>query len=532
MKEIAWQDRVLGHLIATRAREYGDRTFLFFRDREISYRELDVRSNAVASHLLRLGLKAGDKVAIMLPNCPEFLYLWFGLAKVGAIEVPVNTAHRGELLGYMLNHSDSRWLVIADSFLSRLEEIPDPLRKLERVFVYSENGRVPGANLSQPIQPFAELLEGNTGSPQVSVKPSDIFCIQYTSGTTGPSKGVMLPHSFAFAFVAMHQQVCGYTPDSILYTCLPLFHGNAQVLTTAVALASGARLALAEQFHATTFWDELRHYGATAFNYIGGMLTMLYKQPESPRDRDHQVKIAFGAGAPQNLWAAFEERFGLQFVEGFGLTESGVLTCNYGPERKVGSIGRKTGLYDVKIFDDDDHEIGPNQIGEIVSRPVAAYQMMSGYYKMPEKTHEAFRNLWFHTGDYGYCDESGYFFFVDRKKDAIRRRGENISSFEVEKIINAHPKVLESVALAYPSEVGEDDVRVIVVLKPDQTLSPDQVLAWCEPRMAYFMLPRYVEFRTDLPKTPTNRVEKYKLRTEGLGPGAWDREKAGYQVKK
>ena len=528
----AWKDRTLGNLVATRARELGDKTFLYFRDQEISYKEFDRKSNTVANNLQRMGIGKGDKVAIMMPNCPEWYYVWLGLAKIGAIEVPLNTAYRGDLLGYQIDQSDSRWVVIQDQLVDRLGIIQENLSKVERVVVHSESGSVPSINLSQAITHLGELLEGSTEYAYAEVKPSDIYAIQYTSGTTGASKGSMTPHAFAFAFIPVHLRACGYTSSDVLYTCLPLFHGNPQVLTTIVAMVAGAKVALGEHFHATTFWDEMRKYGATAFNYIGGILNMLYKQPESPKDRDHSVRVAFGAAAPANLWTAIEERFGFQIVEGFGLTESGAILCNFGPNRKAGSLGKPHEIYDVAIFGDDDQPAAPNEIGEIVGKPRIPYAMTQGYYKMPDKSLETFRNFWFHTGDLGYYDEQGYYFFVDRKKDAIRRRGENISSFEVEKVINANPKVLESAALAHPSEMGEDEVRVAVILKEGQTMTPLELVQWCEERMAYFMVPRFVEFRTSFPKTPTDRVEKYKLRQEGLPPDHWDREKAGYKLKR
>ncbi len=528
--DLPWDDRVLGALVAGQARLHGDRPFVTFRDREISFNELHARSSAVAHHLARLGIGHGDKVALMLPNCPEYLYLWFGLARLGAIEVPLNTAHRGDLLGYMLEQAEVRCVVIQDTLLDRLEQIPERLARVERIIVASESGGLPSSALRQPLLPLAELIEGTHEAPDVTVKPSDIFCFMFTSGTTGPSKAAMLPHAAATAFIPVHLEACDYTTEDVLYTCLPLFHGNAQMLSTIPALVAGARLHLAERFHASTFWEELRRAGATAFNYIGGMLTMLYKQPPSLADRAHRVRIAFGAAAPANLWAAIEERFGLTIIEGFGLTESGAVLCNYGPDRRAGSIGRPTRLYDVRIVDEEDREVPPGAIGEIVSRPNTPHSMAAGYYRMPEKTLEAFRNLWFHTGDLGHRDADGYFYFVDRKKDAIRRRGENISSFEVEKVVNAHPKVEECAALAHPSELGEDEVRVVVILREGETLAPEELVAWCEPRMAYFMVPRFVEFRASLPKTPTARVEKYRLRQEGLGPGVWDREQAGSRL--
>jgi crotonobetaine/carnitine-CoA ligase len=289
---------------------------------------------------------------------------------------------------------------------------------------------------------------------------------------------------------------------------------------------------LSDRFSASTFWDEIRKYGATQFNYLGAVMTILAKQEPRENDHDNPVRIAFGAACPPDVMKQVEERFRLVCLEGFGMTEIGIVVHDDINARRAGSCGRVLGeYYEAQLVDDDDMEVGIGEVGEIVVRPKKPYIMMTDYYRMPDKTLETYRNLWFHTGDYAKRDEDGYFYFVDRKKDAIRRRGENISSFEVEKVINAHPQILECAVFAVPSELGEDEVKANVVLKEDQTLPPERLIEFCNERMAHFAVPRYVEFVTELPKTPTNRIEKYRLRELGITENTWDREKADIKIK-
>jgi crotonobetaine/carnitine-CoA ligase len=289
-------------------------------------------------------------------------------------------------------------------------------------------------------------------------------------------------------------------------------------------------MVLADRFSASRFWDDVRHYGATQFNYLGGVIPILAKQPPKPDDLDNPVRIALGAGCPQTVMEEVEKRFGIKCLEGFGMTEIGIPVHVRVNDRRPGSCGKPLDIYEIKLFDDQDNEVPAGEAGEIVFRPREPFVMMLGYYNMPDKTAESFRNLWFHTGDLAKRDEDGYFYFVDRKKDALRRRGENISSFEVERAVNSHPSVLESAAVAVPSEVGEDEVKICVVLRPGVTLTPEELIRHCNDRMPYFAVPRYVEFMESLPKTPTERVEKYKLKQAGITANTWDREKAGIQL--
>jgi crotonobetaine/carnitine-CoA ligase len=522
--------RVLGELIEDRAKRLGDKIFLRFKDQNISYNEINRYTNRCANAFKNLGIGKGDKVSIMLSNCPEFLYLWFGLAKCGAVEVPVNTSYKGEFLRHIVDQSDSKILVISHEFLDRLKLIENALKKVEKVVVLGDIQKQEVAGFKIPMMSFEEFFNNSEDPVDVKVLPSDALSIIYTSGTTGLSKGALGPHKF---WIVCAEKMLEYREggkDDIFYTFMPFYHFNAQCLTTVTTLVAEAQMVIAERFSASRFWDDARHYGATQFNYLGGVIPILAKQPERPNDADNPIRIALGAGCPPAVMEEVEKRFGIKCLEGFGMTEIGIPIHVRVNDRRPGSCGKPMDIYEIKLFDDQDKEVPVGEVGEIVFRPREPFIMMLEYYNMPEKTLEAFRNLWFHTGDLAKKDADGYFYFVDRKKDALRRRGENISSFEVERAVNSHPSVLESAAVAVPSELGEDEVKICVVLKPGATLIPEELIKYCNDRMPYFAVPRFVEFMESLPKTPTDRVEKYKLKQAGITTNTWDREKAGVQV--
>lgn len=520
------QPWVVGEILEEKARQNRGRVFLYYKDETVTCDELNANANRVANGLLAMGVGKGDKVCIMLPNCPQYLYTWFGLAKIGAVEVPINNALRGYGLKYVINHSEAKVAVADRQFFEALKFVEHELDNMHDVVAFSAepfDGEVPPVRFH--VTPYERLLDQPATTPQVPVRHSDLMSIIYTSGTTGASKGVMLPHNYAGWHGSVRKRVMRVTADDILYTCLPLFHINAQLITTMTALISDAQVALSPRFSASRFWDEIRRYRATEFNFIGGMAPMLYNQPPRPDDGQHSVRLAMGAPVPRDLYADFVRRFNLHILEGFGMSElSPGLFMPYDQPRR-NCMGLPITGHEAKVVDDDDCEVAPHIIGELVFRPTLPYSMMLGYYRMPEKTLEAFRNLWFHTGDFAYRDEDGYFYFVDRKKDAIRRRGENISSFEVEAVVNSHDAVAESAAFAVPSELGEDDVKVVVVLISGANLKPEDLIAYCEKRMARFALPRYLEFSDSLPKTATMRIEKYRLRENWSNAQTWDRER-------
>jgi crotonobetaine/carnitine-CoA ligase len=420
--------------------------------------------------------------------------------------------------------------VIAEEFLDRLKLVENGLNKLEKVVVWGDLQQQKIADFKIPLVSWEEFFNSPEDSVDVVVHPWDPLSIIYTSGTTGLSKGALGSHNFWIVCAEKMLEYRDGKKEDIYLTFLPLYHFNAQVLTTLTVLIAEAQMVLLDRFSASRFWDQIRYYSATQFNYLGAVMPILAKQPVKSNDAMNPARIALGAGCPAALMEEVEKRFGIKCLEGFGMTEIGIPIHVKVNDRRRGSCGKPMDIYEVKLFNDRDEEVPPGEIGEIVFRPLEPFVMMSEYYNMPEKTLEAFRNLWFHTGDLARKDQDGYFYFVDRKKDALRRRGENISSFEVERAINTHPKVLESAAVAVQSELAEDEVKICVVLKPGETLSPEDLIRYANDRMPYFAVPRYVEFMESLPKTPTERVQKYLLKQAGVTPNTWDREKAGIEV--
>ncbi|QIB66065.1 AMP-binding protein [Kineobactrum salinum] len=516
-------DRTVHGVVTQLAAERGDDVFLYFGEQQYSYVDIHAAATRVAAGLSQLGVARGDKVAIMMGNRPEYLFCWFGLSMLGAVEVPLNTAHKGQLLAYMLNQADCGTLVIEADYLVQLEAVLPTLDKLRHVVVLGE----PGGGLPGVAAFGWDAVVANDGVFQApKVLRSDPCAIMFTSGTTGPSKGAVLPQNYQLAMAEIICKMAQYTCGDRLYNALPLFHGNAQTLSTMPALISGASMVLKPRFSASDFWVDVRRYGCTEFNYIGGILAILLKADPQPDDADNPLRVLVGAGANKQVFEAFEERFAVRLVEGYGMSEIGAPLNTSLADRRPGSCGTLNPGYQIRLVDDDGDEVAADTPGELLVRPLRPHAMMQEYYGMPEKTVEAWQDLWFHTGDCLQYDADGYYYFIDRKKDALRRRGENISSFEVERGVNSHPAVLESAAVAVRSELGEDEVMICVALRPGSSLTAEALVAHCEQEMAYFMVPRYVRFMQKLPKTPTERVQKYLLREAGVTADTFDREEA------
>ncbi len=534
MKEYPLRERVLTHIIEDKARRHEGHVVFQFRDYPVTFGELNERINKAANGFQKLGIKKGDNVAILMPNSPEFLYVWFGLNKIGAVEVPINSALKGKLLAYQITQSDSVMLVADSRHLENLQAVEGELSSVRQVIWYTPEGeKMPRRQALRFEQTgLSELMDSPGVAPKAEVSYKDIASILYTSGTTGASKGVMMSHQYWYQVWSECVKYSRYTEDDVLYSGLPFFHGNAQGITIGPAIMADAKAVIAERFSATKLWEDVRKYECTEFNYIGGIIPILLKQPARDDDADNPVRVAVGAAAGREAMIEFEKRFNVKLLEVFGLTECYCCLATPYDEPKPGSCGLPITGWSVRLVDDDDEEVPPGEIGEFIARPEQMWIGTTGYYDKPVETLEFFRNFWIHTGDLGRRDEDGYFYFVDRKKQAIRRRGENISSFEVEEVVNSYPAVLESCAVGVPSELGEEEVKVVVVAKPGQTVAPEDLIRWCEPRMAYFAIPRYVAIRDALPKTPSERVEKYKLKQEGITDDCWDREKAGVVLKR
>ncbi len=533
MQEYAQEDRVLTDIIADKARQKPDHVVFQFRDYPVTFSELNERINRAANGFLELGIQKGDMVAIMLPNCPEFLYTWFGLNKIGAVEVPINVALKGAGLVHQIVQSDSVAIVADTQFLDRLNNVSDELTTVKQAVFYQKDTAEPLPGWNDCVShEFSWLMDHSDVAPEADVKYDDMASILYTSGTTGVSKGVMISHHYWYEIWSRSVHYSRYTEDDVLYTGLPFFHGNAQGITIGPAILADAKAVIVERFSASELWEDCRRWECTEANYIGGIIPILMKATPQDIDGDNPLRLMVGAAAPVSIWDEFEARFNTKLLEVYGMTECYCCLVNPLDEVRPGSCGKAITGWDVKIVDDNDNEVAPGELGEFIAQPQNMFVGTEGYYKKPKETLELFKNFWIHTGDLGRMDEDGYFYFVDRKKQALRRRGENISSFEVEAVINSHPSVLESCVVGVPSDVGEEEVKAAVVPIEGQTVSEEELIEWCEPRLAYFSIPRYIAFRQSLPKTPSERVEKYKIKVEGITDDCWDREEAGIVLKR
>jgi carnitine-CoA ligase len=534
MKKYTFKEQTLGDILEDKARLFGEKPFLQFEEgRAVSFREVNETANRIANGFLTLGLNKGDKVATFLPNCLDAAYLWFGIVKAGLVDVPINLANKGDFLLHILNNSDAEVLVIDRRLIDRLKFVESDLHKLKTVIIWSDTGStetLPDFKLD--IMAYETFIQNSSNTPVTDVSASDPQMIIYTSGTTGAAKGCLEPHSMIYLNASDYIDAIRGSGDDIFFTCLPLFHANARILTVYPALLLGTKAVIYERFSASNFWQQIRTANATVFNSLGAIANFIYNQPRLETDGDNPVRVCAAFPMPPAFYEDFERRYNLKVVEGYGLSELAIITFNPFDQPKIGSCGKETPGFKVMIVDDNDFEVPPGEMGEIVAIPRVPWSTSLGYYNMPEKTLELTRNCMYHTGDWGYLDEGGFMYFVDRKKDYIRRRGENISSFEVERIVNAHPKVAESAAIGVQSDQLEDEVKVVIITKEGEHLAPGELLSFCEERMPYFAVPRYVEFVESLPKTVTDRVQKNKLREFGITENTWDREKAGYKVKR
>jgi crotonobetaine/carnitine-CoA ligase len=394
---------------------------------------------------------------------------------------------------------------------------------VERIWVVGGGGRPEG--LTEPFRGLADPVEAE------SLLPGDPFAVLYTSGTTGPSKGVICPHAQYYWWGVNSAALLEVGADDVLCTTLPLFHINA-LNTLAQALLTGAHMVLEGRFSASGFWPTMAARGATVVYLLGAMVPILLAQPVTASDRAHRVRRGLGPGVPADLMAAFTDRTGVSLVDGYGSTETNFAIGATVGDAKAGAMGRIRPGFEAVVVDEHDNPVTAGVPGELVLRAGEPFAFASGYLGMPEKTVEAWRNLWFHTGDRVVRDEDGWFRFIDRLKDVIRRRGENISSHEVEQVLLSHPSVEAAAAFPVASDLAEDEVMVALVVRQGQALDPVALMRVCEVRMPYFAVPRYVEALAALPRTENGKIQKFKLRERGVTAGTWDRDAAGYVVRR
>jgi crotonobetaine/carnitine-CoA ligase len=512
--------------LAAAARAHPDAVFLRTVEGDLTYAETAGRAGALAGGLQRAGVTAGEPVVLLMHNSLDQVATWFALARLGAVHAPLNTALLGASLAHALRVTGARLVVVDAELLPALRDVVADAPDLRQIVVRGMNSAAAPAGLD--VTDFAALAGAGPAPPAVEVDELGPATVLFTSGTTGVSKGCVLSHRYLVRQAELHAANLGLTAADVLYAPFPLFHIDAATLTVVAALTVGGTAAIGHRFSASRFWDEARVFGATVFNFLGATLTILWKRPPDPRDRDHRVRLAWGVPMPdwQPQW---EQRFGFPLYELYGLTDAGV--CAYDPldsPKRAGSCGRVLDEFEVGIVDADGRAVPFGTTGEITVRGREPGLVMNEYWSMPEATARAFRDGAFHTGDLGRLDADGYLYFHGRAHDAIRRRGENISAYEVEQVLLSHPDVVEAAAFGVASELTEQHVKVCVVLRPGAELDPAQVRAHCVTRAAAFMVPRYVEIVAALPKTPTQKIEKFRLAETPHTPTTWDGEAGAY----
>ncbi|MGQ0629498.1 MAG: AMP-binding protein [Sporichthyaceae bacterium] len=505
----------LPQLLEHRVSSTPDRVAVRMHEHPYSYAELWARAARVQGWLLDAGVRRGDNVALLMRNSIEFLDAWLALARMGAVAVPINTASVGDALHHTLAHSESVG-VIADS---------DLLGAVRSAGDYPDlRWQVAVGEPADGAAPFADLIAATNSTPSpLRSDGLDAMNIIYTSGTTGLPKGVVLSHGSYLNTGGYFAHHLGLHERDVLHTCLPLFHCNAQQTTLMAGLTLGAEVVVDRSFSLSGFWDWIERSGATVTNLLGVMLALLSKREPDIAEQCERLRYVVAAPVPEDLHRPLEARWGVRIVEGYGLTETGTMACINPPDdTRSGTIGRPLEHNELRIVDEAGQDVPDETPGQILTRSRIEGAYMSGYFKAPEATAEAMAGGWFHTGDIGRRRADGYYVFVDRGKDTIRRRGENISSFLVEKAMLAHPEVAEVAAIGVPSELSEEDVKIVVVRRAGSTLSESALALWSDERLGDFMRPRYVEFRDALPRTETGRVQKFLLRADGAG-AAWDR---------
>ncbi|PKB59729.1 MAG: hypothetical protein BZY83_00185 [SAR202 cluster bacterium Casp-Chloro-G2] len=525
----------LGQFLEQAVAKDPGKTFIEIGGQSRTYQEFYDGVRKTAAMFRDLGIGKGDRVCLFLPNCIEYVYCWFGLSLLGGISVPVNTAYKRDEMAYILNNAEAKGLVTDPSLAEVAGAAADLAPSVTVRLLRGAEGPV-----ELPWTGFTEVhAKAQPLEPLPEISHDDVSMLVYTSGTTGNPKGVQVTH---LMYVAAGQGFAHWTqatPDDRFFTCLPYYHANIQYYSTMGAIAAGATLVVVDRFSASRFWGQVRDAQATVVNFIGMMMPVLSKNAPSPDDKDNTVRLFYGSPSfPPEFLAEFQERFDTDIIVGFGMTETCFGTIErIGDERRAGSSGGPRQHPDarfvnqVRIADQVTGEhVGVDTVGEITIHNPA---IMPGYWRNDEQNAETLRDGWLYTGDLGWVDADGFLYFVDRKKDIIRRRGENISSQEVENVIKRNPSVLDCAVLAVPSDLGEDEVKAYVIPREGASPNPEELVYWCADNLAYFKVPRYWEIRDELPRTPSLRVRKDVLRQEreDLIEGCFDLEAAGIKLR-
>ena len=501
-------------ILQSSSARYGSKTAVAFESDALSYDDLLAEAEGFAGGLSAIGVKSNDPVASLMDNSLNAIRAWLGVAVHGAMDVPINPQYRGDLLAYLLSDSGAGVVICDDTYLSDLLEISERLPNLRTIVV---SGSFPIDAPARPRIISFDVVRGGIFADS-SVGQSDERVILYTSGTTGPSKGVIHTQSSCLTLAQYNAKCLNYGQDDRLLNFFPLYHQNARYTGVLPAIVSGSTIRVQRKFSSSTFWRLVADEGITAFNYLGSLLRLVLNVTPQERGPDsHTLRKAFGAGATPSVWVECEERLGIRLVETYGLSEAPMATVNIRTESgdiPAGSAGNASDLFEVAVLDKDDNPVPANVIGEIAMRPKRADALMQGYLNKDGSTVSAFRNLWFHSGDRGRLSEEGYLFFEARDKDSIRRRGENISAWEVESILDKHPDVAESAVYGLPSEEADEEVAAALVWKHGEG-DIAGLLAFARANLPAYAVPVWLRVLNDLPRTSTEKVQKAELKKAG-----------------
>lgn len=535
-----WGDRPSETLIDSIdrfGREKPDEIFLDFEGETLSFGELDRQTLGMANALGSIGVKHGETVAMLMDNSIDAVIVPCAIARLGAIWVPVNTAFRGEFLRHQLADCQARIILCDADYLETLLAVVDQLPDLERIYV---RGATPDhAACRVPVESI-EALRGSDDSPiDETVQPTDIACLIYTSGTTGPSKGCMISHDYLCSVGRRRNRSVAPVPGDITWTCLPLFHIAALGAILIANLLVGEKVALASRFSVSNFWADIERSGATSVVMLASMLPLVANAPDNDAMKRcyGQLRVVTGVPLTEKDRKAFQERFGVGFVNTFayGQTEANLVSLlPWGdPLPPLESMGPPSEDFDAMVAGDDNRPVPIGESGELLVRPRQPGVMFSGYWRRPEDTLNAVTDMWWHTGDYVRMDENGYLYFVDRKKDYLRSRGENISSFEVECAMTAHPAIREVAFHTVPGETGaEEDIKATIVLTGEGAIGERELFDWAQENLPYFAVPRFIELRSELPTNPIGKVQKHELRAQGVTPQTWDATAHGLSIRR
>jgi crotonobetaine/carnitine-CoA ligase len=521
-EEMSW-----GELMEEKADRFKDKVFLLFEDKTFTYRQMNENANRMANYFLSLGAGQGKGVAILMDNSSRFLDIFIGIQKIGMYAIPVNTSLKGDSLLYILNHCDAEYLVIDEAHLDILRKVADRLENIKSIIVNPSSAS--SGNYPKGYIVLDDAYKGSSVNPGIGYRKDDICFITYTSGTTGLPKGVVYRYRKSSVKLLSLVAVMLFKKSDVLYTGMPLFHGNALFVTVTSALHLGAKVVLVRKFSASRFWDDIIKYNVTTFNTIGAMIPILMKQPEKSTDRQHKVRFIISAACPADLWEKFEKRFGLTIYETYGAVDGGGKTILNLGTAPVGSIGKPPMKVRYRLVDGDMNDIPDGTPGELIF-PVSAKKNSSSveYYKNEKASAEKMNGGYIFTGDLISRDAQGYLYFIGRNTESMRIKGENVSAFEVEQAIQKHADVLEAAVYAVPSELAEDDIMASITLVEGRTLKETALIENLKENLPKFAVPRYVKIVPELPKTETHRVRKKELELLKVVPGTWDENKKAY----